>query len=217
MSKKKPIIPHGQVYGYLRVSTEKQNIDNNKIVIENLKNELKLVGPIIWIEEKISGTVDWKLRDLGKWLENSKPGNVLILSELSRISRVGLDIPAFISEALKKGIYIYSLDCPIKPLDNSQMAQMFINGLAMGAQMERDNISVRTKNALDTLKSKGVKLGRPIGSKNQTTKLLPFKDQIKEKIDLKIPLKHIAIQYDVSQQTLITFVKEHNLKPKLIK
>jgi DNA invertase Pin-like site-specific DNA recombinase len=210
--KKNKIIPQGPVYGYLRVSTEEQNIDNNKNVIEKKKEELNLKGPITWIEEKISGTIYWKKRELGKWFDNANPGDVIMLSELSRISRKALEIQEFISVALEKKIKIYSLDMQI-PIDGSPMSSMLINGIAIGAQIERDNISTRTKIALDKLKADGVKLGRPKGSKNEVTKLGPFKTQIGTMISAGITLKRIASDYKVSQQTMSKFVAENNLKP----
>lgn len=209
--KKQQIIQQGQIYGYLRVSTDNQNLDNNKQAIENKKNELGLKGPIEWIEEKISGGIHWKYRELGKWLENAKAGEVLMISELSRISRTGLEIQEFISVALGKQLKIYSLDTPI-PIDGSPMSLMYINALAFGAQMERDNIKIRTKRTLDKLKSEGKILGRPKGSKNKNNKLGPFKEQISKKISLGIPLKRIASEYNVSQQTMCSYVKSNNLK-----
>jgi DNA invertase Pin-like site-specific DNA recombinase len=142
-----------------------------------------------------------------------KGGEVLMISELSRISRKALEIQEFISVVLRKNIKIYSLDMQI-PIDDSPMSSMFINGIAIGAQMERDNISTRTKNALQKLKADGVTLGRPKGSQNETTKLGPFKDQIKTMIGAGITLKRIAKDYKVSQQTMCKFVTNNNLKPK---
>lgn len=211
MVKKKQIIQQGQIYGYLRVSTDNQNLDNNKQAIENKKKELGLNGPIEWIEEKVSGGIHWKKRELGRWLENAKAGEVLMISELSRISRTGLEIQEFISVALGKQLKIYSLDTPI-PIDGTPMSLMYINALAFGAQMERENIRIRTKRTLDKLKAEGKTLGRPKGSKNKNTKLGPFKEQISKKISMGITLKRIAREYDVSQQTMCYYVKSNNLK-----
>ena len=215
VSKKNQQFPQGQIYGYLRVSTETQNLENNKHAIENKKKELGLIGPIEWIEEKVSGGIHWKSRELGKWLETAKAGEVLMISELSRISRTGIEIPEFISVALGKQIRIYSLDMPI-PIDGSPMSLMYINAVAIGAQMERDNIRIRTKLSLDKLKAEGIILGRPKGVKNKNLKLDPFKEQIRKKILQGITLKRIANDYNVSQQTMCSYVKSNNLKNAII-
>lgn len=115
-------IPQGQVYGYLRVSTGEQNIDTNKKRILKKKEEFKLIGPIQWIEEKKSGTIDIENRELGKWFETAKAGEIIIISELSRISREALEIQEFISRCIKKNIRVYALDCPIE-LDGSLTVQ----------------------------------------------------------------------------------------------
>ena len=138
------------------------------------------------------------------------------MSELSRINRNGLEITEFISVALSKGVKVYSLDMKIE-IDNSPMSLMFISGVAAGAQMERDNISVRTKAALQQRKAAGQILGRPTGSKSTQTKLSPHKEDIARRVLMGIPLKRIASDYKVSQQTMCKFVAENKLKPQLPK
>lgn len=211
MTKKIKKVVQGQVYGYLRVSTEDQNLDNNKNVIQKKKDELELIGQIEWIEEKISGTIHWEKRELGKLLNKMKDGDVLIISELSRISRKSLEISEFLSKAIRKGIVIYSLDIP-KPIDGSLESMMYVNGFAFGAQLERERISTRTKIALEKRKSAGQKLGRPEGKGK--SKLDPHKDKIKEMINMGITLKRISEDYKVTIQTMCTFIKKNNLKPK---
>jgi len=209
---KNNIIQQGQVYGYLRVSTEEQKLDNNKLAIQQFKDKKNLIGPIQWIEEKVSGTIHWKERELGKWLDNSKKYDVLIVSELSRISRTTIEIYEFISNAVQKNVTLYSLDVPMT-LDNSSQAASFILGISLCAQFERENISVRTKRALEKRKADGQILGRPIGAKNKFGKKLdPHKDKIKDLISKGVKLKQIAFDYKVNKDTLTRFVKENNLK-----
>lgn len=212
---KKRVILQGQVYGYLRVSTEEQNLENNKDVIQKKKDDLNLIGPIEWVEEKVSGTISWNKRELGKLLEKMKEGDVLIISELSRISRKSLEITEFLSVAIRKGIVIHSLDIP-KPIDGSLESMMYINGFSFGAQLERERISTRTKIALAKkkveLEKKGERLGRPSGPGFH--KLDPHKQKIKEMIKSGITLKRIAEDYKVTQPTICKYVKEHNLKPQ---
>ncbi len=214
MSKTKKVL-QGQVYGYLRVSTEDQDLNNNRDIIQKKKDELELIGPIEWIEEKISGTISWNKRELGKLLDKMKEGDILIISELSRIGRKSLEIHEFLSVAIRKGVIIYSLDVP-KPIDGSLESMMYINGFAFGAQMERERISQRTKIALDKKKKElakeGKSLGRPKGT--GSCKLDPYKDKIKEMISMGITLKRIAEDYKVTHQTMCNYVKKYDLKPR---
>lgn len=215
----------GKVYGYLRVSTEGQNLDNNKDVILKKKEDLGLLGPIEWIEEKISGTVDWKKRELGEYYNKFNNNDVLIMSELSRISRKYLEMQEFVSVTNKKGVKIYSLDVPVV-LDGSMQSNMYLSMIGLGAQLEREYISTRTKNALAKKKKeyeeenkniedeeKRKNLGRPKGSTNKTLKLDPYKKVIKDKILSGVNLKRIAEDYGVSHQSVCNYVKKHNLKP----
>ena len=213
---KKEDIKIGKTYGYVRVSTEKQELNNNKLVIEKKKEELNLLGDIEWIEEKISGTVDWRKRELGMLEERFEKGDVLIISELSRISRNAIEIPEFLSAVNKKGVKVYSLDVPIA-LDGSIQASMYISMVSIGAQMERENISQRTKNALNKRKADGKKLGRPIGKRNNSLKLDPYKEAIQKKILSGVTIKHLSSEYKCSTQTMGTYVKENKLKPEKVK
>lgn len=215
---KKEIEKVGQVYGYLRVSTEEQNLENNKDVILKKKDELGILGDIIWIEEKVSGTIHYKKRELGKYLEQEfKKGDILITSELSRFGRMMLEIIEFISEANQKGVKIHSLDIPNLVLDGSMQSNMYISMLSIGAQLERENISIRTKNALAKRKAGGQKLGRPSGKKNASLKLDAYKDTIQKKILMGVTLKYLSKEYQVSQQTMCKYVKDNNLKPSKVK
>ena len=77
--------------GYLRVSTVEQDLDKNKADILRLANDMKLV-PVEWVEEKVSGTKDWKKRKLGEVFNTLKTGDTIIVSELSRLGRSTLQI-----------------------------------------------------------------------------------------------------------------------------
>lgn len=199
----------GQVYGYLRVSTEDQNLDNNKDVIQKKKDELKLIGPITWVEEKISGTVNYEKRELGKLFETMKEGDILIISELSRISRNSLEICSFLRNALIKKIIVYSLDIT-QPINGSLESLMLINMISFGAQLERERISQRTKIALAKRKAEGKILGRPKGT--TMSKLDNHADKIKQMIEQGIKIKRIASDYCVTPLTMSKFIKKKNLK-----
>ena len=93
------------VYGYLRVSTEKQSISNYKSEILLLANDKKL-GNVIWIEETVSGRKDWRKRVLGKEFEKMVEGDIIIMSEYSRIGRDFLQSLEFLAECKRKKVNV---------------------------------------------------------------------------------------------------------------
>ena len=207
-------IVQGQVYGYLRVSTEKQFLENNRSIIQKKKDDLGLIGNIEWTLETISGCIHWKFRELNELVEKFKPGDILIISEISRIGRKFLEIQEFVSVITQKQVRLYSLDIPGDVDLTSVQGSMILCILSIGAQIEREAISNRTRNALAERKSRGIILGRPKGSKNKNqSKLESHKEIIKKRILDGVTLKHLSADYGCSQQTMCAFVKNNNLKP----
>ena len=94
--------------GYLRVSTDGQDLEKNKDEILRFANE-KRIGPVAWVEETVSGTVDWRQREIGRILDELQPGDVIITPEISRFARSLLQILQIIEVAKKKDIAIYAL------------------------------------------------------------------------------------------------------------
>ena len=195
-----------KVYGYLRVSTDKQDINNNKADILLKANELKL-GNVEWIEETISGTKDWKNRELGKLMDRIKSGDVLITSEMSRFGRTISNNMEFMANAASKNVKIYFTKTDFK-VDGSITSQILTFSYSLVAQVERDIISSRTKTGLQRKREQGVILGRPKGK----MKLDEHLDKIKKLIDQGVKLKSIAKLYNTSSVTMTKYVKKHNLK-----
>lgn len=195
-----------KVYGYLRVSTDKQDINNNKADILLKANELKL-GNVEWIEETISGTKDWKNRELGKLMDRIKSGDVIITSEMSRFGRTISNNMEFMANAASKNVKIYFTKTDFK-VDGSITSQILTFSYSLVAQVERDIISSRTKTGLQRKREQGVILGRPKGK----MKLDEHLDKIKKLIDQGVKLKSIAKLYNTSSVTMTKYVKKHNLK-----
>ena len=95
------------IIAYLRVSTGKQNLDNQK---EEIKKFAIEKGFVIdrWIKETVSGKTDRKERKLGRVLSRMKKGDTMIVTEVSRLSRSLTDIMTIMGMCLKKGINIYT-------------------------------------------------------------------------------------------------------------
>ena len=194
------------VYGYLRVSTEEQ--DNNKFKSDILKyaNDKKL-GSVIWIEEKISGVKDFKKRELGGLLDRVKKNDVIIIPELSRLSRSIKQIYEIIELCREKGVDIHILKQAIVVNGSGELnitTKIMLNTFSMIAELERDFISLRTKEALKERKKRGVVLGRRKGT---GLKLQGQEDKIKDYLALKIPVSTIAKLLNVSRLTVRNYIK----------
>ena len=197
------------IYGYLRISTDKQNIEGNKLEIFEFANELKNNNKITWIEETISGSKHWRQRELGKLMDKFKPGDVFITSEISRIGRSMLQVFDFISLCSQKKVSVYCTKGNLK-IDDSVQSQTLVFALSLASQIERELISSRTKAALRVKKENGVILGRPTGKLT----LDPHLNEIKKLIEQGVKQKFIASKFNVSCHTLTQFIKKRDLKKK---
>lgn len=148
-----------QTIAYLRVSTTDQDLEKNKYDILQLANE-KGLGQVAWVEETVSGRVSWKKRQIAQVLDQLQAGDHLIVSELSRLGRSMLECMEILSIASQKGIHLYAVKGNWR-LDNSIQSKIVAMAFSMAAEIERDLISQRTKEALAARKKAGITLGRP--------------------------------------------------------
>ena len=161
-----------QIIGYLRVSTGQQDLENQKLGILQLANSNH--WKVDFVQETISGAVPYSERELGKIIAILQQGDILIVSELSRLGRSMLEIMKLLYELMEKGIHVYAIKGNYK-LDNSLQSKILSMVLCMASEIERDLIRQRTKEALARKKAEGVKLGRPKG--------VPGKSKLDDKID----------------------------------
>lgn len=190
-------------YAYLRVSTIEQNTEKNKLDVLKFANSKKL-GNVEFIEEQISGKANFKNRQLGALLEKMKKDDVLIVPELSRIARSITQIFEVIDITKQKGIILYSIKEDFSNNDKSITSTVTTTVFALVAQIERDLISLRTKEALQSKKAQGIKLGRPKGKGK--SKLDANKEEILKLVELKVPKTIIARQYNTSIANLHRFL-----------
>src|ERR1700704_234880 len=154
-------IVKGQTFAYLRVSKLEQDLEKNKMDILKLANEEQL-GQVHFVEEKISGKVSWRKRKIADIVDNTQPGDNLIVSELSRLGRSMLECIEILSVATEKGLHIYAVKGNWR-LDGSIQSKIIAMAFAIAAEIERDLISQRTTEALQARKQQGMPLGRPRG------------------------------------------------------
>ena len=201
------------IYGYIRVSTDKQDCENQKLGIENKAAALGLKIDKYIKDAGISGTKEPEQRALGGCLKKLKAGDVLICSELSRLGRKLFMIMRILEHCMKCGAKVYTVKDEYELGDNIQSKVMaFAFGLS--AEIERDLISQRTKEALLKLKKQGKKLGREAGSKNKKRKLDDKIEIINDLLIKKVPKTRIAKQLKVSVPTLYAFIYRINSQVK---
>ncbi|PAF49999.1 invertase [Helicobacter sp. 12S02232-10] len=152
-------------YAYIRVSTEKQTAQNQRFELEKFA---KLKGFEIhrFIEETISGTIALDNRKLGVLIRSLKQGDKLIVTELSRLGRSLLSVMGLLNMCMEKGITIYSIKENYELGDNIN-SKVLAFAFSLSAEIERQLISQRTKEALARKKAEGVVLGRPKGRKSR--------------------------------------------------
>lgn len=192
---------------YLRVSTLGQDNEKNKSDILTLANE-KGLGKVEFVEDVMSGKVSWKKRQIFTVLNSLEKGDVLLISEFSRLGRSMLEIMEIILFAIEKEIKMYTVKGGWQ-LDETIQSKIMAMVFAMAAEIERDLISQRTKEALRVKKANGMVLGRPKGPGK--SKLDVYKDEIEALINNGSTQKFIANRYGATESTLSNWIKKNGI------
>ena len=197
------------IYGYIRVSTDKQTVENQRFEIIKFLKRSKLHVDT-WIEETISGTVSPKKRNLGKLIEKTKQGDIIICSELSRLGRNMFMIMSILNILMERGVIIYTVKERYR-LGEDLTSKVLAFAFSISAEIERTLISQRTTEALKRKKAEGIKLGRPAGKKNSHYKLTGCENKIKTMLQEGYPKTFISKQLNVSTSTLYLFMKHKRI------
>jgi DNA invertase Pin-like site-specific DNA recombinase len=201
-------MPKQTTIAYLRVSTDDQDIEKNKFDILQLANE-KGLGKVEWVEETITSRVSWKKRKIAQVIDELGEGDHLIVSELSRLGRSMLECMEILSIAAQKGTHIYAVKGNWQ-LDNSIQSKIIAMAFSMAAEIERDLISQRTREALAAKKKNGVKLGRPRGTGR--SKLDQYRPEIEALLANGSTQKFVAQRYGTTEANLSRWMKKHHLR-----
>ena len=190
------------IYGYIRVSSDKQTVENQRFEVKNFckRNELAIDG---WIEETISGTKSYNKRALGTLLRRVNKGDLIICTELSRLGRNLFMIMEILNICMTKECRVWTIKDNYR-LGEDIQSKVLAFAFGLSAEIERNLISQRTREALARKKADGVKLGRPKGSKKSRRKLKLFgKDAlISELLKNGTPRSEIARICRVSRSTI---------------
>ena len=195
---------------YLRVSTTDQDIEKNKFEILQLANDRQL-GSVQWIEETESGRVSWRKRKIAAIIDEAAEGDNLIVSELSRLGRSMLECMEILSIASQKELNIFAIKGNWQ-LDNTIQSKIIAMAFSMAAEIERDLISQRTKEALAARKASGKPLGRPRGIGR--SKLDQHRPEIEALLANGSTQRFIARRYKTTEANLSRWMRKYRLHRK---
>ena len=197
------------IYGYVRVSSDKQTVENQKFEINNFakQNNIQIDE---WVEETISGAKEINKRVIGELLEKIQKDDVIICSEISRLGRSVFIVMEILNICMEKECQVWTIKDNYRLGDNVQSKVLaFAFGLA--AEIERQLLVSRTIEGLARRKAAGQKLGRPKGSKNKKVKLTGKEEAIKILLQEGNSKSSIAKLLNVNRSTLCRYVKDKGL------
>lgn len=196
------------IYAYIRVSTDKQTVENQRFEIQNFAQERNLEIDK-WISETVSGTKLAKERKLGSLLKKMKKGDTLIITEISRLGRNLMQIMSILNLCMSKETMVLTVKERYE-LGNNINSQILAFAFGLSAQIERDLISQRTKEGLARRKAEGMQLGREKGSKNTRYKLDSKTTIIQRMLDEGKSKAAICRKIKCTYTTLIKHLKRTN-------
>lgn len=192
-------------YGYIRVSSDKQTVENQRFEIGRFcaAQEIEIDG---WIEETISGTRNYDKRKLGELLRNVRAGDLIICSELSRLGRSLYMVMEILSLCMERDCRVWTVKDNFRLGDDIQ-SKVLAFAFGLSAEIERNLISQRTKEALDRKRAEGVHLGRPKGALSKRVKLTGKEEVIRVLREEGTSWSQIARLLHVDRSTLVRFAK----------
>ena len=207
--------------GYLRVSTDKQTVENQKSEIRAYCNDVKKITVDKWIEVVMSSRKDLRDRKIDELLSELSKDDKVVVSELSRLGRSTQEVLQTIERLMKLEVELHIIkhNLVINPNNkNDFVSKAMMTLFSLFAELERDLISQRTKEALRSRKEQGVRLGKPEGTL-QKSKYDEHKDRIVELKKLGLSLNKIVSVHlepvmgkgNCSVQSLSTYITKRGL------
>ena len=194
------------IYGYIRVSSDKQTVENQRFEINTFCEKQNLVIND-WIEETISGTKNYTKRQLGNLLKKVKKNDIIICSELSRLGRNLFMIMEILNICMTKECRVWTIKDNYRLGDDIQ-SKVLAFAFGLSAEIERNLISQRTKEALARLKSEGKSLGRSKGRRNNTLNVVCVSkhEYILKQLSKGVSIPQIAKRIKVARGTLYRYL-----------
>jgi len=198
------------IYAYIRVSTDKQTVDNQRFEILKFADTKKIhIGQ--WVEETVSGTKKYKDRKLGNLIQSMKVDDILIVTELSRLGRNLMEVMSILHDCMELDAKVFTTKEGYE-LGNNINSKVLAFAFSLSAEIERNMISQRTKEALARKRDEGKKLGRPKGRQSSKTKLTGKEEAIRELLQKKVSISAIGRILGVHRLTVNRFIKNRKLQ-----
>lgn len=195
------------IYAYLRVSTSKQDVQNQKFGILEYCNERNLKVNA-FIEDVVSGKKDWRKREVGSIIERAKEGDTLIFAEISRISRKMLQCLEVLRACAEKKVNVHIAKQRMV-VDNSMNSKIIVWAFSMMAEIERELISARTIEGLAKAKSEGKQLGRPKGVTSVNAQMASHHIEVQDLLKKGVNPTAIAKMLGLDPRTVRSYIKKH--------
>jgi len=194
------------IYGYIRVSSDKQTVENQRFEINKFCEKQNIVIND-WIEETISGTKNYTKRQLGNLLKKVHKDDIIICSELSRLGRNLFMIMEILNICMTKECRVWTIKDNYRLGDDIQ-SKVLAFAFGLSAEIERNLISQRTKEALARLKSEGKTIGRERGKRNNNlnSRCIAKHKYIVQKLDNGTSIPKIAKSIKVARGTLYRYL-----------
>ncbi len=194
-------------YAYLRVSTDKQDIENQKSGIMEYA-AARNIQIDEFVEDVVSGTKDWQGRALGELIQVAKKGDILLFAEVSRIARSTLQCLQVLQISADKKLVVHVAKQNMI-FDNSLNSKIIATTLSLASEIERTFISMRTKEALKKAKQNGKILGRPKGKESINAKLAANHNEIEKLLKDKVSISAIGRIMSVDRKTVSRYMQRH--------
>lgn len=194
------------VYGYIRVSSDKQTVENQRYEINRFATANSLIINS-WIDETISGTKNYDKRKLGNLLDMLQEGDLIICSELSRLGRSLFMIMEILNICMGKGCKVWTVKDGYRLGDDIQ-SKVLAFAFGLSAEIERNLISQRTAEALARKRAEGVVLGRPVGAETAINKMKchQYHKSIIRMISEKTSYSEMARRLSVNRATIALYI-----------
>ena len=197
------------IYAYIRVSTAEQSCSSQEYEIRNWAE--RIGEPVDkWVSEAVSGTVKPEKRKLGSLLRRMRREDMLVCTEISRLGRNLLMIMSILDKCASKDIRIHTIKDNFD-LNNNINSKIIAFAFGLAAEIERNLISQRTKEALADRKAAGIKLGRPSGSYKKRDVIQNDLPGILARIEAGESYASIARSYGIHRNTLAGYLKSMEL------
>ena len=198
------------IYAYLRVSTNQQDVDNQRYGILEYANQRNL-GHLEFVADSVSGQKRWRERELGKLLtEKARTGDMVVFVEISRMARSTLQVLEILECCMQRELSVHIAKQRMV-LDDSMPSRITATVLGLAAEIERELISLRTTEALAKRKAAGKTLGRPKGRQSASLKLDAKEQEIRMYLAKGISKRSIAKLVDCAPSTLYNWLKRNQL------